>query len=146
MQENNHHSGHELQMVQDKIKRINLKSKRKRTLIKKAIEVSHMCNLDIYIIINDRDCDKVIQYQSSCGSSTTNSALDDDADKAVDESNQAPPKLFTLEKAVAILKSEDGKQRTKKLYTDQHYNQLCVNQKRETEKRVTTVGQKRNTK
>lgn len=52
----------QIQMVKDKIKRINLKSKRKRTLIKKAIEVSHMCNLDIFIIINDRDCDKVIQY------------------------------------------------------------------------------------
>lgn len=31
------------QVIDDKLKRINLKSKRKKTLIKKAIEISQMC-------------------------------------------------------------------------------------------------------
>ena len=56
----------QLQMVQDKVRRINLKSKRKRTLFKKAIEASLLVNLDILIIIKDRDSpnDKMTVYQS----------------------------------------------------------------------------------
>lgn len=52
------------QIIQDKAKRINLKSKRTRTLIRKAIEVSQMCNLDIHIVLKDRDFNKVIEYNS----------------------------------------------------------------------------------
>lgn len=51
-------------VIEDKAKRINLKSKRKRTLIRKAIEVSQMCQLDILIVINDWDTRKIIEYNS----------------------------------------------------------------------------------
>lgn len=48
-----------LSLIAGKEKRTSLKSKRKRTLIKKAIEVSQKCNLDILIVIKDRDCGKI---------------------------------------------------------------------------------------
>ena len=51
-------------LIKDKNKRINLKSKRTRTLFRKAIEVSKMCNLDIFIMINDRDSSRVLEYNS----------------------------------------------------------------------------------
>ena len=51
-------------MIEDKAKRINLKSKRTRTLFRKAIEVSQMCNLDIFIMTKDRDSSKIIEYTS----------------------------------------------------------------------------------
>ena len=50
--------------IEDRIKRTNLKSKRKRTLIRKAIEVSQLCDLDIMILIQDRDTRKIIEYNS----------------------------------------------------------------------------------
>ena len=52
------------ELVQDKAKRINLKSKRTRTLIRKAIEVSQMCDLDVHIVLKDRESNKVIEYSS----------------------------------------------------------------------------------
>ena len=52
------------ELIKDKNKRINLKSKRTRTLFRKAIEVSRMCNLDIFILINDRDSSRVLEYNS----------------------------------------------------------------------------------
>ena len=52
------------EVIEDKAKRINLKSKRKRTLIRKAIEVSQMCELDILILIQDRETNKLIEYNS----------------------------------------------------------------------------------
>ena len=53
-----------IELIEDKNKRVNLKSKRTRTLFRKAIEVSKMCNLDIYILTKDRDSAKVVQYNS----------------------------------------------------------------------------------
>ena len=50
--------------IEDKAKRINLKSKRRRTLLRKAIEVSQMCQLDILIIIRDNDTKRVLEYNS----------------------------------------------------------------------------------
>ena len=50
--------------IQNWLKRINLKSKRLRNLIKKGIELSKMCDLDILMIIKDREMDKVTQYCS----------------------------------------------------------------------------------
>ena len=52
------------QMIEDRTKRINLKSKRTRTMYRKAIEVSQMCNLDIFILTLDRDTAKLVQYNS----------------------------------------------------------------------------------
>ena len=51
-------------LVQDRERRTNLKSKRKRNIVKKAIELSHMCNMDILILIRDREMDKLFQYSS----------------------------------------------------------------------------------
>ena len=52
------------ELVQDRERRTNLKSKRKRNIVKKAIELSHMCNMDILILIRDREMDKLFQYSS----------------------------------------------------------------------------------
>ena len=66
------------QVIDDKLKRINLKSKRKKTLIKKAIEISQMCQVDILLVMQDREMNKVIEYNSGTkndGLFTMNSAL-----------------------------------------------------------------------
>ena len=62
-------------MIPNKNKRINLKSKRTRTLFRKAIEVSRMCNLDIFILINDRDTSRVTEYNSLASASQGNQDL-----------------------------------------------------------------------
>ena len=45
--------------IDNRLKRINLKSKRMRNLIKKSIELSQMCDLDISMVIRDREMDKI---------------------------------------------------------------------------------------
>ena len=50
--------------IEDKTQRINIKSKRKRTLIRKAIEMSQLCSLEILIVIKDRETSKIIEYNS----------------------------------------------------------------------------------
>ena len=50
--------------IDDRLKRINLKSKRKKTLIKKAIEISQMCQVDVLLVINDPEMNKMIEYNS----------------------------------------------------------------------------------
>ena len=52
------------ELVEDRTKRINLKCKRKRNLIKKAIELQKLSDLDICIVIRDREMDKIMQYAS----------------------------------------------------------------------------------
>lgn len=91
-------------IIQDKAKRINLKSKRTRTLIRKAIEVSQMCNLDIHIVLKDRDFNKVIEYNSI----------------------SSDGKQFTIEAAKELLDSMKGnvRRRNFKLYTDEDYENL----------------------
>ena len=54
----------ETKTIDNKQQRINIKSKRKRTLVRKAIEVSQMCSLDILIIIRDNETNKVYEYNS----------------------------------------------------------------------------------
>ena len=51
-------------MIDDKIKRINIKSKRRSTLVNKVIELSQLCDLDILLVINDTEMNKVIEYNS----------------------------------------------------------------------------------
>ena len=51
-------------MIEDKAQRVNIKSKRKRTLFRKAIEVSQLCSIDILIIIRDNETNKLIEYSS----------------------------------------------------------------------------------
>ena len=50
--------------IEDKSNRINVKSKRKRTLLRKAIEVSQLCGLDIFIMIRDNETKKLMEYSS----------------------------------------------------------------------------------
>ena len=64
--------------IEDKVSRVNIKSKRKRTLLRKAIEVSRLCSLDILIIIRDNETRKIYEYNSG----------------------KEDSKLFTLQKAV----------------------------------------------
>ena len=52
------------QAIDDKLKRQNLKSKRKKTLVKKAIEMSQMCQVDILLVISDGEMNKLIEYNS----------------------------------------------------------------------------------
>ena len=51
-------------IIENKAQRINIKSKRKRTLLRKAIEVSQLCDLDILILIRDRETNKITEYNS----------------------------------------------------------------------------------
>ena len=44
-----------LARCQNKERRVNLKSKRKRNLIKKAIELSKMLDMNIFIVFQDLD-------------------------------------------------------------------------------------------
>jgi len=48
----------------EKIKRLNLKGKRKRNLIKKAIELSQMLDMDMLIVFRDIDTGKMTLYNS----------------------------------------------------------------------------------
>ena len=89
----------EIQMIADKNKRINLKSKRTRTLFRKAIEVSKMCNLDIFILINDRDTFRVTEYNSLTSSSPANQHLFSidrvlDSIKRIDSDLVQPSRFF----------------------------------------------------
>ena len=54
----------DLPYCKDKIKRLNLKGKRKRNLIKKAIELSKMLDMDTLIVFRDIDTGKITQYNS----------------------------------------------------------------------------------
>ena len=49
----------EVKFIEDKKKRANLKSKRKRNIFKKAIELEKMFDQDICIVIRDKETDKV---------------------------------------------------------------------------------------
>ena len=59
-----HHHHDVLPRCDDKIKRLNLKGKRKRNLIKKAIELSQMLEMDMLIVFRDLDTGKITQYNS----------------------------------------------------------------------------------
>ena len=54
----------DLSRCDDKIKRLNLKGKRKKNLIKKAIELSQMLDMDMLIVFRDIDTGKITQYNS----------------------------------------------------------------------------------
>ena len=100
----------QIEMISDKNKRINLKSKRTRTLFRKAIEVSKMCNLDIFIFINDRDSNRIIEYNSANGGP--------DADQD----------LFSIDRVLENIKRIDSSIavscRSYKKYTDTDYESL----------------------
>ena len=51
-------------VIDDRTKRINLKSKRKKTLMKKVMEMSQLFNLGIFLVIHDHEFNKVYEYNS----------------------------------------------------------------------------------
>ena len=93
-------------VIKDKAKRINLKSKRTRTLLRKAIEVSQMCDLDIHITMQDREFNKVIEYNSL----------------------NADGHVFCIEAVNALIEQFRDQMNSKyyKIYTDDDYESLKV--------------------
>ena len=71
------------QPIDDRTKRINLKSKRKKTLLKKLIEFSQLFNLDILLVIRDLDVNKVIEFNS--GIKGTNLFTFKDATESIEQ-------------------------------------------------------------
>ena len=49
-------------LVEDKHRRINIKSKRRRNFLKKAIELKAMCGLEMLVVIKDNEFAKVTVY------------------------------------------------------------------------------------
>ena len=47
------------------MKRINIKSKRRKCLLKKAIELRYMCDLEVLVIIKDKEFKRITIYNSS---------------------------------------------------------------------------------
>ena len=45
--------------VENKTRRINIKSKRRKNIFKKSMELKNLCDLDILIIIKDKEFNKV---------------------------------------------------------------------------------------
>ena len=52
-------------LIEDRLKRINIKSKRRRILLKKAMELKYLCDLDMLFIIKDAEFNKYTIYNSS---------------------------------------------------------------------------------
>ena len=57
-------SQHGIVMCADKKRRINLKNKRVKNYIKKGIELAAMLSMDVYVVLKDRDTDRVSEYTS----------------------------------------------------------------------------------
>ena len=50
--------------IEDKNQRSVAFCKRKRGFLKKAIELSRLCDQQIFLVMHDKDKDKVVYYQS----------------------------------------------------------------------------------
>lgn len=53
-----------IEHIDDKRKRTVIKNKRRHGLVKKALELSTLCNQKIVLTIYDQDFDRMIVYQS----------------------------------------------------------------------------------
>ena len=60
----NYQPSQKVQLVEDRHSRINMKSKRKKTIVKKLIEFSKMFDFDILLIIHDKEMSKLYEYNS----------------------------------------------------------------------------------
>ena len=85
--------------------RINVKSKRKRYLFKKAIELSQMCDLQIAIIVRDKIFDRLTTYCSG----------------------KISEGIFSAENALDLIKTKKAEKKTVKMFTDDDYNALDAN-------------------
>lgn len=91
----------------DKARRQNLKQKRKRNLIKKAIELTRKLDMDIHMVLKDRDTNRLSQYSSG------------------DQIRGH----FTLEQAIKDLKeTKDTGRKKVRLYDDDDYQKLNATQ------------------
>ena len=54
-----------LNPIKDLAKLTNVKSKRRRNLVKKAIELSNICDLDTILVVRDKKNRRVTVYESS---------------------------------------------------------------------------------
>ena len=55
-------NGLPLALIKDKSRRINIKSKRKKNFLKKAIELKTLCGLEMLVVIKDTEFSKVQVY------------------------------------------------------------------------------------
>ena len=91
-----------IERCEDKKRRVNLKNKRMKNYIKKGIELAAMLDMDVYLVLNDKDSGKVSEYTSG-------------------DSNRGH---FTLDRAIKLLedfKKEGGAVRA---FDDCDYNKL----------------------
>lgn len=54
-----------LDVIQDHAKLTNVKSKRRRNLVKKAIELSNMCNVETIVVVRDQKNKRITLYESN---------------------------------------------------------------------------------
>lgn len=54
----------DLKRCPNKVRRLNLKSKRRRNMVKKAIELTKMLDMDILMVMRDNDTGKYFHYAS----------------------------------------------------------------------------------
>ena len=53
-----------MEVIKDKVKRKIACSKRKKGIIKKAMELSILCNQKVFLVVYDQDKNKSVQYKS----------------------------------------------------------------------------------
>lgn len=82
--------------------KINVKSKRKRYLFKKAIELSQMCDLQIVIVVKDQIFDRITTYCSG----------------------KLKENIFSAEEALELIKTKRAEKKPVKMFTDDDYYSL----------------------
>lgn len=106
---------------ENKARRVNLKSKRKRNLIKKAIELSKMLSVDMLMVFMDHDTGKLSSYSSG--------------DRRVGK--------YTIEKALKDFEEHRAATRFIKMFDDDDYASLkstaCEQEQEEVERSLTLV-------
>jgi len=54
-----------LELIKDQSKLTNVKSKRRRNLVKKAIELSSLCDVETILVVRDKKNKRITLYESS---------------------------------------------------------------------------------
>ena len=92
--------------------RINVKSKRKRFLFKKAIELSQMCDLRILIVVHDSLLDRVTTYSSGSKNKANVFSPKEALQLVLDrEMNKKPVKKFTDDDYIALSTADSIKKK-----------------------------------